>query len=975
MTHSEEEAAAFGLLNTIRNTLQSAPEEALACLKQIKHSLIGHEQAKQLYVDNNIIQVLVRILELEHAPKELKLEAGTCIGSLSYGGESFASKLLQAGVLGPLISTLNLTTSPPKLVLSSLRTLNTLFDTCPSETSTPSNSIAGIITSELYSNRQALKHIQIILSQTSASPSTQQQIALAATLISKSCRHGGSGEKAAANMEKHQIMLVNDGILEALGRRLAGFIVRDRNGEGSRPPTRSPKGLDDEDKENSVPIPAPVTAQLAPLMDAISVIIKNNPVVTRNDSYRQHEFLYAPWILSAFPASSQAPQSRPKAKHKSITSHPISPTMLTASAFPPLSASYFPAGVPRGAYAQSCASDTMDSALNTPAPGSDTEDSSRRRGKRSRKVDTMPLEDSPLVRWLINVVRQGDALTRLMAASLLINLCHRRTGPIVKSIECMVLPVLVRLLDDDAQSLAQAEHHKGGAAVGGQQLPQRVEWIIRERAPAVLADLINDSEQMQKAAVEAHAIKKLAGMLKRTFEVTPSDSTTKETNNAEENARLAAEISSPYKVHRMKVRESTLRCISGLASLKDEYRKLVIDSGVLPYIVASLRPISEIKIQDSGPSSAPATAAEGNPPRVLIAAAYAVKSLSRSVSLLRTSLIDNGVAAPVTALLKSDDVEVKNAATMALCNLLLEFSPMQHLVIESGALKILCEQAHSTNAELKLNSIWALKHYIYNATPDVKTSTLAELGSEWLVDLISWDDDLASSEVDEEYEDEDERMADEGDENLSRRRDSRTPMTSSASFVEQEISTRAIRRARRQLLEVQEQGLQFLRNLICGANSPEMLDTLFSKVGQDRVYEILTRKTRPRPSLSHRIRSGRNPPTEILIPIIYILIHIAANHPRHRETLIQQTELLKNLLPLFEHEHEEVRVSLAWVVINLTWKDDGADEASCKLRAAELKRLGFMQKLEGLMHDKELDVKERAKTGLYQMRQCLGDTA
>ena len=861
-------------------------------------------------------------------------------------------------------------------------------------------------------------------------------------------------------MEKHQIMLVNDGILEALGRRLAGFIVRGRDGEGSKPATRSTKGHDDEDKENNVPIPAPVTAQLAPLMDAISVIIKNNPAVTRNDSYRQHEFLYAPWILIAFPASSQVPQSRPKAKPKSATSHPISPTMLTASAFPPLSAApYFPAGGHRGAYAQSSASDTMDSALNTPAPGSDTEDSSRRRGKRSRKVDTMPLEDSPVVRWLINVVRQGDALTRLMAAGLLINLCHQRTGPIVKSIECMVLPVLVRLLDDDAQSLAQAEHHKGGAAVGGQQLPQRVEWVIRERAPAVLADLINDSEQMQKAAVEAHAIKKLAGMLKRTFEVTPPSPATKETNgvlgmkslsmrslddNAEEDARIAAEVNSPYKVHRMKVRESTLRCISGLASLNDEYRKMVIDSGVLPFIVASLRPISEIKVQDPGPSSAPAAAAkgdesspsgpnivkEGNPPRVLIAAAYAVKSLSRSVNLLRTSLIDNGVAAPVTALLKNDDVEVKNAATMALCNLLLEFSPMQHLIIESGALKILCEQAHSTNAELKLNSIWALKHYIYKATSDVKTSTLAELGCGWLVDLISWDDDLASSDVDEEYEDEDEGVADEGDDNvaygplfsgntsqhhaeesgedsdvnkmkdsigqLSRRRGSRTPMTSSALFVEQEISTRAIRRARRQLLGVQEQGLQFLRNLICGTDSPEMLDILFTGVGQDRVYEILTRKTRPRPTLSHHTRSGRSsrrpttasstestphhhhatrdPPTEILIPIIYILVHIAANHPHHRETLIQQTELLKNLLPLFEHENDEVRVSLAFVVINLTWKDDGADEG-CKSRAAELKRLGFMQKLEGLIHDKELDVKERAKTGLYQMKQCLGETA
>lgn len=85
MTHSEEEAIALNLLNTIRHTYQNVPEEALACLKQIKHLLIGHDQAKHLYVDNNIIQILVRILELEHAPKELKLEAGVCIGSLSYG--------------------------------------------------------------------------------------------------------------------------------------------------------------------------------------------------------------------------------------------------------------------------------------------------------------------------------------------------------------------------------------------------------------------------------------------------------------------------------------------------------------------------------------------------------------------------------------------------------------------------------------------------------------------------------------------------------------------------------------------------------------------------------------------------------------------------------------------------------------------------------------------------------------------------
>ena len=870
-------------------------------------------------------------------------------------------------------------------------------------------------------------------------------------------------------MEKHQIMLVNDGILEALGKRLAGFIIRHRDGDDapvSRGPSsamRTVKGHEDGDKESSLPIPAPLTAQLAPLLDAISVIVKNNSVIIKNDSHRAHEFLYAPWILSAFPSYSQTKQTRPKPKPKANTSNPISPSLLTSSAFPPLSvaASYFPAGIPRGPYAEalpSSASDIMgdDSAINTPAPGSDAEDSPRKSGKKGHQADNL-LEGSPLVRWLISTVRRGDAHTRLMAASLLTNLCQfRRTGPIVRTIECMVLPVLVRLLDDENSNMV-AEQHKGGAEVGGERLPQRMQWIIRERAPAVLADLINDSEQMQKAAVEAHAVKKLAGMFKRTFDVASTASAGKETNGVlgmkslgqksfgdddaeEENAKLVgAEANSPYKIHRMKVRESSLRCLSGLASLKDEYRKMVIDSGVVPYIVAALRPISEIKIQDPEPSSAPpaATAAaaaansdessppgpnivkEGNPPRVLIAAAYAIRSLSRSVSILRTNLVDAGVATPLMELLKNEDVEVKNAATIALCNLVLEFSPMRQSFLDMGVLKILCDQAHSPNAELKLNSVWALKHLVYSAENEVKTTALAQLGSGWLVELIGRDDDIGLNTGEEGYYDDDEGMVDEGEDTgfeglvyqdhpshadesedsamndsigqLSRPKQG--SQSASSSFVEHEISSRAIRRARQQLLDVQEQGLDFLRNLICGNDSPEILDILFTGVGQDRVYDILARKLRSRPVLSRHLsrRSSRRPTTasstestpqmtfrtpspEILVSVIYILVHIAANHPRHRETLIQQTELLKSLLPYFEHDHKEVRVGLVWLVINLTWKDDGADEVSCKARAMEVKKLGFMQKLEGLLHDKVLDVEERAKTGLYQIRLCLGET-
>ncbi|KAF8468399.1 armadillo-type protein [Kalaharituber pfeilii] len=1024
MAHTEEEAAAVTLINKVQATLQSAPDEALTYLKQIKHSLIGHDQAKKLYVENNIIQLLVKILEVEHGLKDLKLEAGICIGSLSYGGEYFASRLLQERALEPLIASLNLSTSSPRLVLSSLRTLNTLFDTCPSETSTTSNSIAAAITQEYYSNRYALRYTQKILSQTSPSPWTQQQISLAATLVSKTCRHGGAGEKAAANMEKYQILLYNNGILEALGRRLAGFIIRGKDADDAN----ASKG-----------------AQFAPVLDAISVIIKNN-------SSRAYDLLYAPWILNAFPhaqGKSKVSKSKSAASQpKNITSTPISPSILTSSAFPSLAvaASYFPGGIPRSSYAEnrpSSASDIMadiESSVNTPTAVSDNEESPRKTGKRSRQIDTNVLDESPLVRWLISAVRAGDALTRLMAASLLTNLCPiPLTGSIAKRIENMVLPVLVRLLDEETQSSIPPEHHKGGAAVGGHQLPQRLEWIIQERAPAVLADLINDRESMQKAAADAHAIKKLASMLKKTFDLAPSGSAAKETNgvlgmkplgvkstpedDAEENMRtIGSEINSPYKIHRMKVRESTLRCLAGLASRGDEHRKMVIDSGVVPYIVAALHPISEHKLPNAVSPSAPAAKSdesstpgpniikEGNPPRVLIAAAYAIRSLSRS----------------------DEDVEVRNAATMALCNLVLQFSPMRQATLDMGILKILCEQAHSSHADLRLNSMWALKHLVYEAENEIKTSALAQLGTGWLVDLISRDDDdigpYLGDEV--EYEDEDEGMADESEDigyeairgfyrghtpqaedsgeesdvnqmkdsigQLSRRPafnpEAHSPtLPTPSSFVEHETTARALRRAREQLLGVQEQGLDFLRNLICGNDATEILDILFTGVGQERVYDILTRKLRPRPIVTHSPRrSSRRPTTasstestpqllsriqkaEILIPVIYILVHIAANHPRHRESLIRQKDLLKTLLPLLDHEHKEVRVGLVWVIINLTWKDDGADEVSCRARAMELKTLGFVQKLEGLLQDKVLDVKERAKTALYQIKLCLGE--
>jgi len=70
---------------------------------------------------------------------------------------------------------------------------------------------------------------------------------------------------------------------------------------------------------------------------------------------------------------------------------------------------------------------------------------------------------------------------------------------------------------------------------------------------------------------------------------------------------------------------------------------------------------------------------EGNPWFVITAACRLAQALSRSVGVLRTNLIDAGIAKPVFALLKEHDSRVREAATDVTTNLVLHFSPMREV--------------------------------------------------------------------------------------------------------------------------------------------------------------------------------------------------------------------------------------------------------------------------------------------------------
>jgi armadillo repeat-containing protein 8 len=330
------------------------------------------------------------------------------------------------------------------------------------------------------------------------------------------------------------------------------------------------------------------------------------------------------------------------------------------------------------------------------------------------------------------------------------------------------------------------------------------------------------------------------------------------------------------------------------------------------------------------------------------------------------------------------------------------------MITEAGVVKILCEHAHSTNARLRLNALWALKHFVNAVSNDLKRLCVEELGQGWLVQLIcddTEDEALLSSrekgergltsneEMDEDVEmDQFEDQVDAAFAGSFGRSNSSRPSSSRSKSVQQaelrlaalrEAETNPARKARKDDIAVQEQGLSFIRNLIgptgAGASSEvtEMVDFLFNALGQDRVFEILASKLRPKVINPYNRRSTSEtrvqpPQPEIIVAVSMILVHMAASVPRHRQIVIAQTELLKLLVHQFHHPNIEIRLALCHLATNLTWMDDTSDSKACTQRANELLKLNFLTQLEMLEQDPELNVRERAKSAVWQMKQSLG---
>lgn len=322
-------------------------------------------------------------------------------------------------------------------------------------------------------------------------------------------------------------------------------------------------------------------------------------------------------------------------------------------------------------------------------------------------------------------------------------------------------------------------------------------------------------------------------------------------------------------------------------------------------------------------------------------------------------------------------------------------------------MSILCEHAHSDNPSLRLNALWALKHLVDAVGPDLKKSCLEELEPGWLVQLIRDDTQLdatfsngrgrasPSEDMDEDTELDDSTIVEEqhrwtygvdGEiKELDAVNSTRMRQAEDKLAAVRESEFNPARKARNDNLAIQEQGLNFIRNFIGHGNArlssepsetAEMIDHLFTELGQDHLFDILASKLRPKHihPFSRRAPGSEGvrviyPQAQVIAPTIYVLVHMSASEPRHRQLVITQTELLKTLAA-HTSKDKEVRVALCHLVTNLTWHDE-EDAETVKQRAFELKKLGFYTKMQSYQNDAPLDVKERAKNAVAQMDAAL----
>ncbi|KAL1311135.1 hypothetical protein AAFC00_001337 [Neodothiora populina] len=968
------------------------PEEQSKLLRLLKNDIVGHAQRKDQMVRHGLLDPLSRMLHAATtAPTnasschltshdEIRMQATLIVGSLANAGPAFVSPILATNLLQSLLQPLRSPYTPAKILVATLRALDnlvtawaTLASTFPVHAQPP---LPDLILDPITAH--GIRSILRLHSQTpshAATATSNQQLALASDLITHCCL-----------LTSARNLLVKEGVLDALADILASFAWT-------------------HTATSTHPAPAAFDA-LVPMANVLSAV----SAVIEGSHYRSHRLIYSPALRKVLSTPQErglhddlpGPNFRQHRKPSDavslahlLPSIVVQKSTFTSSTFPPFA--------------------LTNSRFLVDQP------------------DIDPTPPSPLCAWLIHLARSStDPSFRLAAlrALALVNLAlDADAAPIrtdiiprlkerERQLALLAVPIAVKLVKDSAD--ASADH--------GRNVTEPT--TIRSEACAVLAKLIRNNVELQKAAHSAQAHKYIIQILRKSFDpvslARPMWSPHLHSLDPQYDSSPLATLGDaglPREVvAAMRCRATALEALAAISEREDSIRKDLIEAGAATYIIDSLTPFPDSVLS----AASPPTVKDGNIVPVVLAACQAATAMSRSVGNLRTSLIDAGLGKPVLALLTHPSNAVQIAATDVSINLVLDFSPMREDLIAAGVIRIFCAHAKRSSPKLRQASLWGLKHLVLNAPPQVKRACLEELGSGWLVQVINGEQtepghslglsspnaqgeqvdllnapdtnemNMGTTENDESDDEDVEVMYDQNG----------TPFQSSGIrstlksnshkarlrvFREQEFNTAV--RAKQDDILIQEQALDFVRNLINGDDNIPMIDHLDSTIGINRVLDMLYNKLKPAsaaslhgPAATQQQRQQQTAPLqtpsrstappswqpqELVRAALGVLIHLAAGSTMVQQQVVAQRQLLTAWLPHFNHPDRNIRVSSVWVVINLTWSDTANDREDARRRAAELRDVGIEARVRALATDADLDIRERVKTALRQIDELI----
>lgn len=354
----------------------------------------------------------------------------------------------------------------------------------------------------------------------------------------------------------------------------------------------------------------------------------------------------------------------------------------------------------------------------------------------------------------------------------------------------------------------------------------------RVKLAFVLAALVSDDERLQKTAAEQGCPKLLISMLIQA-------------DADEARGEIGHDAAS-------RMREAVLLALSALAFNHEPTRSLIADTSppVLPLVCAAL----------SHPSYG-----------VRAAACCLARALSRTVAIVRTSIVDSGVGEEVVAALRREvarrraepidgpidadgddsmDVTLEEelgdrswtvevAATATICNLVTNFSPLKDKLLGNGGLELLVELTASPHEPLALNALWALKNVTYHASEPLKAEVMAALGWDTLRRFIS----------------------------------AETPKP------------------------LRAQALDMLQNLLDDQTAVQMTKTI-DALGLDFIINVVADAIRPTVDVD----------LDLCEPGLYILSHLALGGNELRSAITTRVELLEALSSTLNVPYDEVRI-------------------------------------------------------------------